>query len=293
MILLLAGLMPSITSKQSLCAREALAKSLEQYYNRKGFENEEASPYIRDQYRIFSESGLSDQDIAKTSAAFSIALMGNTIPATFWLVYHIFSNETILHDCRKELLAVLQKSLNGGTSLDPMSVEQSCPIFSSTLKETLRTHSMGTSVTQVVEDQVIDNHYLLKKGALVLIPAVVQHSDKSAWGENVNDFDYLRFVRASSNKKKSWNPAADRVFGGGWTLCPGRLAAMSFMLGFAASAIMSFDIQPSSGQWVTPTVKNSNLATAINQPDEDLDIQIHYREGDEWANSFTQLKPRV
>ncbi|RAL07029.1 cytochrome P450 [Aspergillus homomorphus CBS 101889] len=280
---LTTGCIPSIIARQALRARERVVRSFEQYYRERGFEHEEASPYINDQYHIFSKSGLSDADIAKTQAAFSIALLGNTIPATFWLVYHIFSSQTILHDCRKELDAALlqagRRDSDGRPTLDLMSLERACPILASTFKETLRTHSMGTSVTQVIEDQVIDGRYLFKKGAMVLIPAIIQHSDPTVWGDDVHSFDHRRFVRDNigNDRKGSHNPVGFRVFGGGRTLCPGRHVATSMILGFAASTILNFDLQPRRGQWVMPTVKNSPLGVAIAQPDEDFDVEFRCR----------------
>ncbi|KAL4973067.1 cytochrome P450 [Aspergillus desertorum] len=283
---LVTGFMQSIVARQSLRAREALVKSFERYYNRQEFSHEEASPYIKAQYQIFSENGLSDADIAKTSTAFSIALMGNTIPATFWLLYHIFASDTVLQDCRKELSAVLQKTGRDGgrRSLDLMLVEESCPRLLSTFKESMRMHSMGTAVTKVMEDQMLDNKYLLKKGAYVLIPAGIQHTDQSLWGKDANEFNHLRFVGESMNdKRRSRDPPGYRPFGGGWTLCPGRHIATSMVLGFAAAAIMSFDMQTRSGQWITPTIKNSNLGVGIGQPDEDLVVELRRRNEEEWA----------
>ncbi|KAL4935586.1 hypothetical protein BDV06DRAFT_234188 [Aspergillus oleicola] len=283
---LVTGFMPSIFARQSLRARAALVRSFEQYYSQRGFDNDEASPYIKAQYHIFSDSGLSDADIAKTSTAFSIALLGNTIPATFWLLFHIFSSGTILQACRKELHSALQKAETdcGRRSLNLMSVEEFCPILSSTFKESMRTHSMGTAVTKVLEDQMLDNRYLLKKGAFTLIPAGIQHTDPLLWGEDAHDFNHLRFVAESANdKRRGRGPAGYRPFGGGWTLCPGRHIATSMVLAFAAAAVLNFDIKPSSGHWVTPTVRNTNLGVGIGQPDDDLDIKICRRNDEEWT----------
>ncbi|GJP90382.1 hypothetical protein CBS147321_1526 [Aspergillus niger] len=279
------GWLPSIIANQPLRAREALVQSFEQYYSKRGFEADQASSYMKDQYLVFSRSGLSDSDIARTQAAFSIAILGNTIPAAFWLLYHIYSNEIILQDCRKELYAALQKRSQENDDHRPMldlsSLEQSCPILASTFKETLRTHSMGTSVTQVVQDQVINNQYLLKKGSMVMIPAIIQHSDPSVWGDDVNEFNYRRFVRQNTNdRKRSHNPVGFRVFGGGWTLCPGRHVAASVILGFAACTILNFDMKPRSGEWVMPTVEKSHLGAAIAPPDEDIDIELRCRRND-------------
>ncbi|KAI1385115.1 cytochrome P450 [Hypoxylon trugodes] len=289
---LVTGFMSSITAKKSARARKALFQAFERYYEGVGLEDVGTSTYIKKQHDVLSHSGLSDPDIAKTATAFTIALLANTIQATFWLVYHIFSNDAILQDCRKELLAVLQKGENGSHYLDLTSVKHSCPILFSTYQETIRTHSMGVSVVQAVEDQLIAERYLLRKGALVMIPSSVQHGNKSIWGENVDDFDYLRFHR-EKGKKKGWNPVAFRGFGGGLNLCPGRHFATSTALGFAASIILSFDMQPTNGRWVRPTIKNSSFSIALNQPDTDLDVKVYCREEQEWKATFSTSERRM
>lgn len=268
----MAGFMPSLLARQSIRAREDLVKAFEQYYDGFAMKDPETSTYVKHRHDLFSQSGLSKDDIAKTDASSTIALLSNTIPATFWLLYHILSDDVILRDCRKELAAALQKD-DDPHSLDPTTMERSCPTLVSTYYEMLRTHGMGVSVRQVLQDQLIDEQYLLKQGALVMIPTGVQHTDQSAWGESVNEFDHLRFLRGSG-RKKGWNSTAFRGFGGGSNLCPGRYFATSAVLQFVANAILNLDVQPSSGLWVLPSVKHSSLSTSINQPDTDVVIEI-------------------
>ncbi|KAJ2991852.1 hypothetical protein NUW58_g2373 [Xylaria curta] len=202
----------------------------------------------------------------------------------FWASYHIFSNPIILQGCREELLAALKREHNGGYSLDLASVELPCPVLLSTYTETLRLHPMGTSILQVMEDQLIDDQYVLKKGGMVLIPTGVQHHDPSIWGKNANKFDHLRFLR----KKRG-----SRAFGGGWTLCPGRHLATLTILGFAAGSILNFDLQPRSGRWATPTVSNSSLSTSINQPDADFEIELRCRDGQTWSSTFSGTRQKL
>ncbi|RWA06922.1 hypothetical protein EKO27_g8181 [Xylaria grammica] len=280
---LMTGVMPSITARQSIHGREALVQAFAQYYGEGGLEDTEASPYIKDQYECFSQGGLKDPDIARTGSAFSIALLSNIMPATFWTLYHIFSDPAILQDCRKEISAALQRDDSENYSLDLASVELSCPILVSTYTEALRHHSTGISVRQALDDQLI-GEYTLKKGAIVMIPAGTQHFNPSIWGETVNEFDHLRFLGTKGRL---------RSFGGGLTLCPGRHFATSTILGFAASSILNFDMQPWSGRWVTPIVKNSSMSNSINQPDVDIDVELRCRTGQTWRPTFSGTKRTI
>lgn len=55
---------------------------------------------------------------------------------------------------------------------------------------------------------------------MLMLPASVQHTNVSAWGEDADNFDYMRFVPKPGQKKL--NRLAFRAFGGGHVLCPGR-----------------------------------------------------------------------
>lgn len=125
-----------------------------------------------------------------------------------------------------------------------------------------------------MQDRIIGDNYLLKKGGLVLIPAVIQNSDKSSWGENASSFDHQRFLRENGRGNKRRNPAALRVFGGGQSLCPGRSLAKSMMMAFSASVIVNFEMNPVGGYWIRPTVRKSNMGAIINHPDEDIKIEV-------------------
>lgn len=271
-------------------SRASLAQFFQHYYEAKGHEDENASSFVKNQYKLFSGSGMSDPDIARTQAAFSLALLGNIPSATFWALYHIFSDQEVLSACRQEIRSSLQMGHDGRFCFDPSSADISCPILASTVKETLRTHSMGTSVTQVMGDSIIGENYLLKKGGLVLIPAVIQNSDKSSWGENATTFDHLRFLQCNGKETRRWNPAALRIFGGGLSLCPGRSLAKSMMMAFSASIILNFDINPANGYWTNPTVRKSNMGAIINDPDEDIDIQICAIRDEVEKTGFVNLK---
>jgi cytochrome P450 len=69
----------------------------------------------------------------------------------------------------------------------------------------------------------------------------VIHSNKSIWGEDVDDFNPHRFLTARA-KAGGIHPAAFRGFGGGKTLCPGRHFATNEILLFAALIVHGFEM---------------------------------------------------
>lgn len=86
--------------------------------------------------------------MARSEMMSSVALLSNTMPATFWLVYHIVSDPAVLSDCLKELTLAL--NLGGDPdseaatvavrSIDIDCIRRQCPILLSTFKEVFRYH---------------------------------------------------------------------------------------------------------------------------------------------------------
>lgn len=140
---------------------------------------------------------------------------------------------------------------------------------------------IGISSRVILEDHLLDDQFLLKKGNILLIPGVVQHQNQSIWGDNVGEFYHKRFVAGAGGRKGSrrLNPVAFRGFGGGSTLCPGRHFAATEIMAFAALFILRFDSRPASGaRWLAPSVEKTNLATSIHQPDHDVEIEVRLRD---------------
>jgi cytochrome P450 len=196
-------------------AREALVRAFVRYYEEDGPVNSDASPLIPALYKIHSSNGVLLEDMARLQVAISVAIISNTMPASFWLIYHIFSDPVVLEDCRKELSEGV-RTRDGVHTIDIIYIKNQCPVFLSTFQETFHIHSTSVASRVVLEDHVLNGQYLLQKGGVVLIPASVQHSLDSAWGSRVDKFYHKRFLQRS--RGKGYNPVAFRAFGGGSTL---------------------------------------------------------------------------
>lgn len=219
------------------------------------------------------------------------------MPATFWTLYHTFSDPAVLEDCREEVKKAIRE--RGGESyFDLAYIKSSCPLLVSTMQEAFRVHSVGMSARAVVENHFLDGKYLLKKyvtatfafyfiilhfcfpypilsrqgsdlsipadiytsmcrGSTFLIPSTVQHSSPTAWSQNVDEFYHKRFIKEPRTKH---NPVAFRAFGGGATLCPGRHFASTEILAFASIILLRFNIKPVTGSWETDLYKETNAA---------------------------------
>ena len=240
--------------------------------------HEKGSALIRARYQHSVDYNVSLEDIARFEMGGAMAILTNTIPCAFWVLWHFLSHAEALEECRHELYR-LCKIEDSSVTIDISKINTFCPIMLSTLREVLRVHGTGTSVRVVQEDHLLEDKYLLKKGNTLMIPGPVQHSSRAVYGESVNEFKHKRFIPTEG---KRLNPVGFRGFGGGATLCPGRHFASTEIIAFAALMILRFDVKPVKGKWVRPTTDKAGMQATVPPPDHDVEVEITLREG-EWA----------
>ncbi|RWA14547.1 hypothetical protein EKO27_g619 [Xylaria grammica] len=269
---------------KSFKAREYMVKVWEQYFDERSFE--QGSELIKARVKINDDFQISRKETARIELGGSQAILSNTLPGTFWVAYHIFSDPVALKDLREALSKGVYTDDNGVRTVDFSHVKSSCPILLSTFKETMRVHSLSTATCIAMEDYKLNNEYLLKKGSTVMMPATVQHTNRDVWGSTVDDFMHKRLVREPGVKGP--NPIAFRGFGGGTTLCPGRHFASTEILMFSALLVLRFDLYPVTGKWVAPPMTKSPLVNALPIPDWDFQVEMRPRDdGKPWNVCFS------
>lgn len=263
-------------------ARELAASAMIDYIRRDGYQA--ASGLVRKRFEHHSSWGLDLDDIGRGEIGNTFAILGNSTPCAFWVMYHIFSDEQVLADVRRELEALVREDNEGALSIDLASIRTSCPILLSTFQETLRYRSVLAGPRAVLEDVVLDDRFLLKKGSILLIPSAVQHRNRTAWGNDAGTFKYTRFMQRRGKQSR----AAYRPFGGGQTLCPGRHFASTEIMMFSAICVLRFDIVPTEGKWVEPTTEQSPSGASFPIPDEDIMLEFRPRNpSKKWHISFS------
>ncbi|KAJ4393374.1 hypothetical protein N0V93_002582 [Gnomoniopsis smithogilvyi] len=280
----------SLLAGKTLAVREFMVAAWAKYFQEGGLKHEGASDFARAMYEQMKVDGLSEDDLARAQVGHSFGIIGTTGPAVWWLIYHIFSDPAVLIDVRNELENFVE--VDGGDNqyrIDLAAIRTSCPILLSTFKETMRFRSLGTQIRICLEDHVLGDRYLLKKGGIVVIPQTVQHTSVDAWGQNVSKFDHLRFVKGDSGSGKKMNHTAFRAFGGGHTMCPGRHFSATEIIAFAALMVLQFDVAPvGGGRWEEPTWANSPMSSTFHIPDEDFKISIRPRDSRKWRIDFAK-----
>lgn len=280
---ILVGILPSITARKPIAARDKVAQAFEAYYKAGGVEK--ASILAQNRYHASKNNGVPLADIARYEVGGSIAVLVNTSPAAFWTLLLLYSHPSLLDDIRKEIDACT----NGTTTrtIDITTLKEACPLLLSSYQEVLRYSSMGTSIREVMEDTQLDQ-WLLKKGALLQMPSRIIHQDPSLWSD-ADEFKPRRFL--PEERKNRPSDICFRAFGGGKTLCPGRHFATNEILAVVAVFIARFDMKPVNGEWKHPSTLNTNMAAVVMEPDDDILVEIKTRlgfEGVKWAIELDQ-----
>ncbi|MCJ1381605.1 hypothetical protein MMC17_004716 [Xylographa soralifera] len=294
---ILVGVLPSITARRGLAGRARVSKALEQYFKAGGHGT--ASILARNRYECMARNKLALEDIAKFEVGGAIAVLVNTVPAAFWMLFFVYSTPGLLDEVRRQVDAITVTNNSDGVlvrSIDITTLKRNCPLLISVFQETLRYRSVSTSVRQVMEDTVLDGQWLLKKDSMIQMPSRIIHRDSSLWGTDVEEFNPQRFLKSSevkssgSNSRKRRNPAAFRAFGGGTTLCPGRHFASNEVLAVTAMFVLRYDMVPTAGEWVMPSTENTNIAGGVMEPDTDIEVEVSARKGFEQGRFTCSLE---
>jgi len=277
--------MPWLLLPKLYRAREVAAKAMIDYMRKGGYET--ASGLVRKRVEHHRDLfGLDMDDIARGELGNTFAVLGNTTPCALWVLYHIFSDDRVLAGIRAELSALAQPSPDSTSTIDLARVRDACPTLLSTFQETLRFRAVNPGPRVLLDDVLLnDGRTLLKKGALLMIPAPVQHTDTAAWGADARHFNHLRFMPRKIN---SHNRVAFRAFGGGRVLCPGRHFASMEILALAALLALQFDVVPVKGRWEEPTWEKSPVQAGFPVIDEDIQVELRPREpGRRWRAVYS------
>lgn len=277
-----AGIFPTLSCPKAYYGRENTVKALTDYFA--AGKQHSAGHLVKGIHKHTAKYGLSHEDMARFELATVIAMLVNTLPSAFWLLYYIYKDKSLLEDLRIEIATIVQENEfeNGvvAQTIPVADLKNKCPLLNSTWLEILRHHADGSSFREVTADTVLDQHFLLKKGNVVQMPAIVIHKDVSVWGPDAALFNAYRFLADSDTKTEKSNAAGDhlhrqskpktvpgafRAFGGGQTLCPGRHFVTTELLSLTAMMIMRFDVTHGSGKadWPKLGWNDKDMSAAI------------------------------
>lgn len=151
----------------------------------------------------------------------------------FWMFTYLAFDNTLLQVIRDETRPAIKDS-----DVDIQYLLEKCPRTESLFYEVLRTASGAASTRTVLSPTTIGGK-TLHTGAQVLVPIRQLNLNEDVFGSSVNEFDPERFLK---RKALSQN-IGFRPFGGGTTLCPGRVLAKQEVLALVAQTLQRFEIE--------------------------------------------------
>uniref|UniRef100_A0A4X2LRQ1 Uncharacterized protein n=1 Tax=Vombatus ursinus TaxID=29139 RepID=A0A4X2LRQ1_VOMUR len=273
---LVAGI-PIHMFKNAHNAREKLAEALKHENLQK---RDNISELITT--RMFLNDTLStfdDKEKAKTHLALLWAAQANTLPATFWCLFHTIRYNNIIGAKRRKLIF----STGAGVMFHFCSLSLFSPsnIYYSIIKEALRLSSASLNIRAAKEDFTLhleEGSYNIRKDDIVALYPQLLHLDPEIYPDPLV-FKYDRFLNENGKPKTSFYCNGIKLkyyympFGSGLTLCPGRLFAVHEMKQFLILMFSYFEMQLIDSQVKCPPLDQSRVGLGILPPTNDIDFK--------------------
>ena len=226
------------------------------------------------------------------------ALNANANNIGFWLLIRIAADPNLLLRIRSETKSYVKVlppkpvvSVNGAlpsTNVVPrleISVEDlisDCPLLKATYLECNRLHSRPISLRTIANDFVLTSDQVnltLRKNSYLHVPHFLHHLSPKTYPEP-DVFRPERFLvsnHTTKDGKITVDPKTVRPYGGGASMCKGRLFAEREVLAFVAGFLTLWEIEDIGGRQLK--VPGNVKASATAKPDSNCRVRISKREG--------------
>ena len=217
-----------------------------------GWEPVYGSRANRARQRYYVSRGISMKGRAGMDLGFLFGLNSNAIPAVGWILMHILNPDgdpTLLSRVMEEL----ETTEGEDGSLDIPTLI-ALPLLQSLMSEVLRLY-VDVLVTRELKEELTlplddGNRYVrLEKNTIVMAPSWLGHRDEMLWTDPPADHFFAeRFLQADPKTGKmvfSTTATGGKYFpfGGGKTICPGRVFAKQEVLASVAMVLLSFKLE--------------------------------------------------
>ncbi|PVD24504.1 hypothetical protein C0Q70_14987 [Pomacea canaliculata] len=259
-------------------AAEAMTVLLQQPTSHNMLQRNGVSEQVKVSINHFHQHGQSEQDIALYNLlVFHVSY--NTFRVTFWCVYKLVEDPSIVKDLERELHEAIElKRVDGEESVAFTLAEiDELPLLDSFLKETMRMYSGALMVRLVTKDTEFEmptgHKYTVRKGDRVAMCAAGLHMDPEIF-EDPEVFKHKRFVNTTFYKYGKEVKKPILSFG---SACLGQRSALMQVKWFVMNLINSFSFQLPEGQKTErDTEKYGN---EILPPVNDVQVDFRPKEG--------------
>jgi cytochrome P450 len=210
----------------------------------------------------------------------------------YWQILYILSTPGLVSRIREEIApyVVVTKPFSIGSiseapklTISHEGLSTKCPLMKSSYLEALRLSDQPWSVRKVSSDMVLSGDkkdtsnpvsFLLKKGEYVTVPHELHMRDPKYFSQP-DKFIPDRFIVTKEDGSVTVDAGTIRPYGGGPSICKGRLFAEHECLSLVAGVLAYWDIEPVDKKgWVIPkTLKKSG----VSRPEVDTRVRIKRR----------------
>ncbi|RMY35671.1 hypothetical protein D0865_13848, partial [Hortaea werneckii] len=184
-------------------ARQRVFRALRKYSETENYTP--GSQLAQESARIRLNKGMTKAQSGQAELSMVMAILLNTVPATFWFLTYISADTRLLANLRQEVDACTAPTANNRHILAATKLRTHCPLLNSALRETLRL-AAPMNTTRYVRDDTSLRHpatgetYLLRKGSLAQIATTVIHQQAEIYGHRQappEEFWAERFLRST------------------------------------------------------------------------------------------------
>ena len=215
-------------------------------------------------------------------------LNANSNSTVYWLIRNIYA-AGLVDKVREEIAPwARRREADGGVEIDWQGLTNRSPLFKACYFESLRLDSAPWSFKRLQKDASVQEEreggagskgntataakFQLRQGDAVLVPADLHHTDPRFF-EDASAFRPERFyVRHDSAPELRAEIKTIRPYGGGSTMCKGRILAEREVLAAVAAILVCWDLEPAPGcSWdFDERLKTSGVC----KPGQDLRVRL-------------------
>ena len=280
-------MLPSVVAPRGSRSREDLFHAFQKYYADDGQEG--ASPVIQARWDMNRKYGMTTDDVARFDLSVCYGLLVNTVPGTAWALFYIYSRPGLLDELRAAFQLYVHTSQYARSktvhqvNIAEIASAPDCALLASLIQETLRVQSTNASGRMVLRDTLLEDKYLLKKDAVLMLPSAELHRSAAIWGADADAFDPKRFLPDQKVDRPKVPASAYRAYGSGASVCPGRFLAANEIMIMLVMMVLQYDLRPAKGGWVEPKSR-PHITTSVLTPIDDIRVEVREREGLEGAS---------
>ena len=200
---------------------------------------------------FYEEQDLIPYTKAAGDLGFVFGLSANAIPSTAWILMHILDpngDKTVLPRLMKEI-----ETAQGADGKLDINTLIGLPLLQSIFQEVLRLYTDVLVVRDIRDDLVVPledgREVLMRKGSMAMMPTWVAGHDEERWADPPSSqFCADRFLKTDEKTGEvafSLTGTAGRLFpfGGGRSICPGRVFAKQEVFAAVAMTLLHFEVE--------------------------------------------------